>query len=123
MTAAEQPVGGRLLGAVREADVAMLQFLGAERLDRVAQRRLVVAERRRLAGVVRVDRLLHRDRAGHRRTLAQRRGRGTEREAGDMPQRQQCGGADVAIGDHAGERVQVGLLLLLHVPQQRCGAD
>src|SRR6185437_7175242 len=60
----EQPVARRLLRLAGECRVAVLDLLAAESLDRVAQRRLVVAQLGDLARVVRVDRLLHRHRAG-----------------------------------------------------------
>src|SRR5262249_12082830 len=66
--------------------VLVLDLLGAELLDGAAQLGLVVAELARLARVVLVDRLLDRHRAGHRRLVAEQRGRRTEREARDVPQ-------------------------------------
>ncbi len=93
----------------------MLQLLGAEALDVRLQRRLVLAQHRGLLGVVVVDRLLHRHRARHRRARAHGGGERAEGEAGDVPQRQQGGRAHAALGDEAGEGVEVHLLLLLHV--------
>ena len=64
-----------------------------------------------------VNRFLDRDRAGHRGARAQRRRRGTERIAGQVPQRQQRGRAHPPVGDQVREGVEVVLLLRLHVAQ------
>ncbi len=81
--------------------------------------RLAVVQRGDLIGVVRVDRLLDRHRASHRRAFAQRRGRRAEREAGEMPQRQHRGRAHAATHDQVGEPIQVLPLLFLHLAQHR----
>ena len=97
----------------------MLQLLGTELRDLGAQRGLVLAEGGLLRLVVLVDRLLHRDGAGHGAAVAEQGGGGAQREAGDMPDRQQRGRADPARGDQPGEGVEVHLLLVLHVPDHR----
>ena len=99
--------------------VAVLQLLGAELLDGVVQRLLVGAELVCLLGVVLVDHLLDRDRAGHGGTLAEQGGADAEREAGDVPERLQRGRTHAALGDQPLEGLQVAQLLLVHVADRR----
>ena len=65
--------------------VAMLQLVGAEFLDVGGKLGVVVAELRQLLAVMLVDLGLDSVGAGERRLLGHERGRGAEREAGDVP--------------------------------------
>src|SRR5260370_684982 len=98
---------------------AMLEFVLAKLLDRRAQRRLAFAERFTLPGVVGIDDLLDRDRAGHRRALTHQRGRRAEREAGGMPERSQQRGSDAPRDDEVLERGEMALLLFSHCAYRR----
>ncbi len=105
------------MGAVLDADVAVLQLLLAEALDGVAQFGLAVGQGVALGGVVGVDGLLHRHGAGHRRLLAEERRPRAERVARRVPQRRQRGRAHAPLRDQPVEGREVLGLLLVHVPQ------
>ena len=69
----DQLVAGRFGRAVLERGLAMRQLVGAEGLDRLAERGVGIAEALGLTPVMLVDDLLDRDGARHRRALAQER--------------------------------------------------
>jgi len=95
----------------------VLYFFQPERLDGLAQRGLVRPKRLALGGIMRINCLLHRDGAGHRRLWTQSRGNRPQRKPGNMPEWQQSRGADTALHDHLVKRVQMNLLLRLHMLQ------
>src|SRR5690348_5662954 len=61
-----QPIAWCLLRTLLQPDVTMVQFVLSEAGQRIAQRGLALVQCIDLAGVMRVDRFLVRDRAGHR---------------------------------------------------------
>ena len=67
---------------------------------------------------MRVDRLLDRDGAGHRRAFAHRRGRRAKREPDHVPERQHRGGPHPAPHHQLREPIQMLLLLRLHLAQR-----
>src|SRR5579862_3303329 len=83
----QQFIGGRFAGAVGERQVAMLQLLAPEFLDRGPEFALGFRQSRGLTGVMGVDHLLDSDGAGHGRAGSQKRRRGAKSEAGGMPER------------------------------------
>ena len=70
-------VAGYALGAVGDRDFTMRQLVVAKGQDRLSQRRICFSEILGLPLVMLIDGVLDRDRAGHRRTLAEECGRGT----------------------------------------------
>jgi hypothetical protein len=99
---------------VLDRGLAMRQFVGAELLDRLGERRVGVAEAFGLGAVMLVDDLLDRDGAGHRGARPQERGCGAQGVAGDMPQRLQQGRAHMARAHQFVEGGEVALFLPGH---------
>ena len=106
-----------------EAGVAVVDFLGAEFLDRRLQRLFVGAELLALRAVMRVDHFLDGDGAGHRRLAAEHGGGGTQRETRHMPERLQQRRARAAFDHEFVEALQMAALLLGHVLQLRVWAQ
>ena len=98
----------RLLGAGGERGVAMLALVGLELRDARGKRRIAVAQRLELLGIMGVDLVLDRGGAGHRRLRADQGGGGAERVAGDRPERLEHGRADAALGE---QRVEMPEML------------
>ena len=93
----------------------MFQFFGPKFLDCGAQFRLLIAKNVHLCPVMFIDRLFYGHRAGHGCSLAQGRGGGTQRVAGQVPKWQKGRRPHAALGDQARERIEVMLLLRLHM--------
>src|ERR1700726_2689149 len=72
-------VAERIRGTVLDRLCPVRQLVVAKREDRLFERRIGLAEALRLILVMLVDDLLDRDRAGHRRCLAEQRRRHAER--------------------------------------------
>src|SRR6185437_2013551 len=109
-----------ILRAMGETGVAMRELIGAKLLERGFELGLVIAERLRLAAVMLVDYFLDRDRAGHRRALAEERRRGAQGVARDMPQRRQHRRPHATLDDEPVEGIEMALLLLGHAADDRC---
>ncbi len=116
MRLGQHRIGGGLFGAVGEAGVAVLHFLGAELLDGLLQRLLVGSPSLlRLLAVMLVDHLLDRDGAGHRGSSAPsarwpRPARSRRRARADRAPRPRA-----ALDHQALEGLQVLELLLVHM--------
>ena len=105
-----------------ERRLTVLDLVLAVALTDVAQLLLVVAEQFHLPGIVPVDHLFHRFGAGHRRARAEHRGRGSEREAGEVPQRLQQRRPHPPLRQHLVELGEVLAFLRGHLPDHRRGA-
>src|SRR5690242_20557130 len=115
-----QPIAWCLLRTLLQTNVTMVQFVLSEAGQHIAQRGLALIQPIDLAGVMRVDRFLDRDRAGHRRAFAKRCGRCTQCEGGEVTYGLQRSDANSALNDQFGELVQMLTFLLLHLAQRRC---
>jgi hypothetical protein len=116
----QQTITWRLLGIIGERDIAVLSFLGTEFCQRVAKWGFGAGETVDLRSIVLVNGFLDRDGASHCSALAESGGRCAKGEAGEMPERQQRGRPDAAIGNYRVERVEMHLLLILHVAELVC---
>src|SRR6266567_4733523 len=117
----QEIVRGCGAGVVRQGDVAVGELVGAEVLDGLAERRLVLAEALGLGAVMLVDHFLDRDRAGHRGALAEERARRTQRVARDVPERRERGRPYTMLAHQFLEALEVPALLLRHLADNAAG--